>query len=498
MSQREFSPTAQQRGSSHSSCQETSTSSLIRAKINETEAIITKATQTRYILCRQLNDINDKTRVFPPEILSMIFVYVYDMSRVELADYVLTLGHVCSRWQDVTWSTPSLWRNLHLWIRATMRTTVLDKTLLHLKNIGHLTLKLNLRFSSCAFSEGWRHSLVFWRLHEILFNSNNSGKIGRLELFGHFPEREWVSYISSQFSRLEYLKVHPEIRVVPSNNTVEFHNIPSLSTLEIDNFGWDVSLSNTLEHITTLVLARTSITTCLQLLIACTNLVTFHCTNPSEGVFAIAEEDLDDFFPRTITFSRLEDIILDYHDNELWFELWDRVHDLSALRQFHWRIEPSDVFSSPGSAARQISTILGTSTSSLTALALNGAFTWNTEFIRELFDCIDGVEILDLTVGFTTLCGVYQALSPQGNERLLLPALKHLRISPALPGMKISPVSSIDLLRQRMGRKKTAFRLDIFHGWPLEVREILRELIKEGEWELELWDGDLVKEDWLY
>lgn len=110
---------------------------LIKTRLDELAA-------ERSTLLRQLNSIRTKTRVFPPEILSQIFI---------MSATPLRLGAVCSLWREVAWSTPELWATIKCNPKQRPHRSVTSASLyllrLFFKNSGQLKVAVELVNISC-------------------------------------------------------------------------------------------------------------------------------------------------------------------------------------------------------------------------------------------------------------------------------------------------------------------------------------------------------------
>ncbi|KAJ3571355.1 hypothetical protein NP233_g3806 [Leucocoprinus birnbaumii] len=270
--------------------------SISGARPNESDAAVVREDQEHYTHRRQLNEMNDSTAALPLEIFSMILLHAHDLPLVD----VLVLGQVSSRWRTVVWAMPDLWTRFRLNIHTKMKDVVTDKLLLHLKNIRHLTLDLTLDFWECMYSMASDVDPVISELTRGLSASITlREKTGCLRLVGHF-EGMWVFNLYKRFPYIESLKLCPWVEEIDASDSIDISRIPSVRTLKLDGVKWNVE-PYSVEHITTLSLRETTISSCLQLFLACPNLVAFHCVKPTKVITAIPEPNPDDLFPSTIT-----------------------------------------------------------------------------------------------------------------------------------------------------------------------------------------------------
>ncbi|KAF9457129.1 hypothetical protein BDZ94DRAFT_266848 [Collybia nuda] len=62
--------------------------------------------------------LHDRTQDIPPEIMAEIFALVVANGQVLILNrddgYPWTLGHVCSRWRQILWDTPSIWNKIRV------------------------------------------------------------------------------------------------------------------------------------------------------------------------------------------------------------------------------------------------------------------------------------------------------------------------------------------------------------------------------------------------
>ncbi|KAF9457612.1 hypothetical protein BDZ94DRAFT_1272691 [Collybia nuda] len=66
------------------------------------------------------HSLADKTQVIPPEIITEIFLLVCNervFIPIPLHGYPWTLGHICSRWRQILWNSPSIWNTLTIGYR---------------------------------------------------------------------------------------------------------------------------------------------------------------------------------------------------------------------------------------------------------------------------------------------------------------------------------------------------------------------------------------------
>lgn len=89
--------------------------------IDKTEADLSRLKAKREmdsVRISTLRGVISHTKKLPPEILTEVFMHLSDGSQVMLppkkGEYQWIIGHVCSHWRRVSWSSPSVWNDIYV------------------------------------------------------------------------------------------------------------------------------------------------------------------------------------------------------------------------------------------------------------------------------------------------------------------------------------------------------------------------------------------------
>ncbi|KAJ3571354.1 hypothetical protein NP233_g3807 [Leucocoprinus birnbaumii] len=326
-----------------------------------------------------------------------------------------------------------------------------DQSCHHIRVLGHVSSRW--RSTVWATPKLWEQL----PLKDTCIPQTVTENIGRLDLIGAFEVDKCVSHLNKKLSCLQY----PEVFAWTEKATnvavpVVFDSMLTLKTLQ------------------------------LEAVITAGNIPAI------VAVFFLAE---------TKTFPQLEDLTVEYHSHPAWLEVWESIHTLPALRRLEFRTASQSSFTLQASR-RVFSSLVRASGPGLRELKLGEISDWDCAFFRGIYAQVDGLEFLEFRAKEeVTHCGIYASLMPRAGEGLLLPGSKHLRVRPAIDIMMIRAdkwyLFATRMLRERTERVKKPFRLDVCNEWPPETRRELRQLVKEGGWELEVYDSAFEKEGWM-
>lgn len=237
---------------------------------------------------RRLNELEAHTSVLPPETLSTIFEAVCEFPE-DLAcsdpHSPLVLASVCSHWQRVVHSTPSLWQGLVLRLHGQNYTSKATLTLLQLyvQRLRALPLSLRITFDQPDATKRRHLSrakvVPVLELFKLILREYPE-RLGLLVL-DQIP-REWWSLLSSTvspsipFPRLKRLALSwsekPRDPIVkPFRNDM----VPRLERISLS--GQRLPLELPWNQITFLELKNMNVGQCIGLLLHCPRLMEYRC-----------------------------------------------------------------------------------------------------------------------------------------------------------------------------------------------------------------------------
>lgn len=188
----------------------------------------------QHVTLGQAQQTNSSIIRLPTEILSKISLEVFcegDTSESwSSGETPLLLGSICRRWRDVVWTTPQLWRTIHL--EAPMgryrasHSHLLEEWLLRSRL---LPLSIFLKFGKPAGREGGRHVLRMWQIMDVVARCSERWQHVHLDIPFFFDEDN--CFVPKEFPQLLSLSIDPELASVAGFDI--FQRAPILSDVSL-------------------------------------------------------------------------------------------------------------------------------------------------------------------------------------------------------------------------------------------------------------------------
>lgn len=261
-------------------------SQSVNAALQKIEADISNLEVLRIEFRRRKNDLDALTSVLPTETLSTIFEAVCELpegSPYHHTCYPLVLASVCSRWQKIVYSTPSLWQGLQLRLYHPGRTSRMSLTLLrsYVQRLRALPLSLRVSCNPTARHKHLSRADIspVDDLFEIILEECPE-KLGSLVL-NNVPRGWWallpsVPSLSAKFPRLERVAFSwSEKYRDPPIEPFQKHMVPRLKSVSL--CGERLPINLPWDQITILELKNMNVWQCIKLLSQCPLLEEYRC-----------------------------------------------------------------------------------------------------------------------------------------------------------------------------------------------------------------------------
>ncbi len=257
----------------------------LRTEICQLEDAAREINDKRVGLLRRLDALQSKTRVLPPEVLSLIFQHAcvfrksLGVERLVMGKpprsrdlFCVFLGSISHSWRQVAWSAPRLWTTLSFFVDADKFENAASVLELYFTNVRGLPITLRL-----IFDYDYAPSPEDDSLARILFKEENLQKLETLKLL--WPPASWLTRFSNPFSQLVKISLAGDGDWTPITNAAFLSNAPNLRTMSLRCI--NPSLNAPWSLITILKLKEVSAAGALRCLIQSPNLVEFYYIYPT-------------------------------------------------------------------------------------------------------------------------------------------------------------------------------------------------------------------------
>ncbi|KAF9451155.1 hypothetical protein P691DRAFT_808640 [Macrolepiota fuliginosa MF-IS2] len=465
------------------------------------EGMLRESHKQRVQLLRRLNAIHSRTRLLPDEVLSLVFQSIALPMKKYPDDCLLgpkffpvLLGSVSYHWRQVAWSTPSLWSTLRLDVPKAehLQRSAAAMLAFCLRNVAFFPVTLTLKFEPGSRLSDIDH------ISEVLFRDENTRKIRNLHL-AH-PPGSFLSHCFCPFSQLLELSIQAP-RDMGECRSPLFAGAPLLRR---------ISLSDSLRAlvlpwstVTFIELKRVSILSALHCLLhASPSLAEFHFT-----ILDHNHEGNPPQMPDTLTFPHLECLTWSFRPNQF-SDLFLRRIRLPVLRSLVWH--QNDY----GGGREWVSGVhiffQNLSSAPLTTLTLSQMFEYTRMFpsapepsiIEYIYLHTPHVEILRLDdLRESSLSNALSLLIPTSSTvEHHLPKLRAIEVTDCsndyyLQGGGTSRgyrkilddhvLFKVVMLLRDHGTEGLGLTIDFNGGvtrveWPMELKEALRAIVRDG------------------
>lgn len=502
------------------------------------ENSISRLTQARFAVLREVNNVQPAMRNLPPEVLSTIFQIArppidFDVHYLTLENrdnafhtqerFLYTLAAVSHYWRQVALSTPQLWTNVRLKfdddpspLSVKKNISLLNLHIQHSRNIP-ISIELDLKnlpsYESGYDSEGMLIDSEDDSEEEELISETIYQRERRVKVLEPLrtavlvdqastiqdlilirPPIEWFKFVNETLSQCRSVTVfQPQLQILQHlvPNAIDLRNLPCLQRIQLIN--WPEPYVAIPSSIRTLHLRKLPPAGCIQLLLSCRNLVDF------EAIDFMHWEGGDPRLKKSVVFPYLERF--SWSNGSRWSDYKPGVGVLKrlrlpGLRSLVWSDDQDSPVSHPASQDLRglFFSRLPTSLSSLTFIRMSTHSGNRT--IERLLNCVPQVLELHLVdCPETTIRAAVKAIGrpfsatkidSDASLAIVLPNLSKLSVISQAPVRRLDLPKIVDMLEalNEIWERKKRFQLVIKIGasWKEdgEVLQRLRALVKDG------------------
>ncbi|EKM76176.1 hypothetical protein AGABI1DRAFT_131496 [Agaricus bisporus var. burnettii JB137-S8] len=341
------------------------------------------------------NDNNSKvsTRVLPPELLSVVFLYVCAEESFARNNRhnIFLLASVCSYWRALVLGITFLWSRLTLTVNTDSQG---DPSVLQyfLDNVKQTPFALCLLFSQ----KQEYFSVPLGRMSAIealLLKDRNRGKLETLRiegfslaLCGYLPRFQSICRL--EIGGIPYLNYWQPDSLQP----LDLSNLAGLNQVEFYSSGCSLGVVMPWTQITSLTLKSEDIYVCVFFFTQCPNLQEFHCFSPLKFNTRVSYPEIVDNF----TSEKVENLSWTSNPEQKCVTLFSRLR-LPSLRSLQWYSRSYRMSDIRPDEASALHNLFSSSAFTLSCFRLHNAGSWTIDFIKTILSRAKNLRVLHLT-----------------------------------------------------------------------------------------------------